>query len=94
MKNTNARMEAVVPFPIVPNWKPSPNEKVHVKLEFDLVFEDWEAFEESREYMNDHMQTDDDRGDHMLALITYAIHQAYEMRTGKKWTLRMDRKGN
>lgn len=94
MHNTKAKLEAIVPFPLVDNWKPSATDKVHINLEFDLVYEDWELFKESRDFMNEHLGRDDDNGDHMLSLITWAIHQAYEQRTGKPFVLRMDRPKN
>lgn len=94
MNKTNAIMTAQVPFPIDANYKISPNEKCHIQLEFDLVYEDWQLFKEHQAYFNEHNQTEDDMGDCMLGLITWAIHQMYEARTGKKFVLRMDRKSN
>lgn len=69
-------------------------DKVHFTFEADLVREDFELLLESRDYMNQHMQEQSDTGDHMLALLTWAIHRAYEDRTGKPFVLRMDRPKN
>lgn len=94
MHNTKAKLEALVPFPLRDDWTPSKEDKVHLKFEADITYEDWRLFLDSKDYMNEHMQRDDDMGDHLLSLITWAIHQAYEQRTGKPFTLRMDRKPN
>lgn len=94
MKNTKSKLEALVPCSIFDDEEPSPEDKVHINLSFDLTYEDWLLFKESREFMNEHMKRDDDSGDHMLSLITWAIHKAYEERTGKPFVLRMDRPKN
>ena len=94
MNTTNAKLEALVPVPLTDNEPVNRDEKVHFVFEADLVFEDWELFRESQAFMNDHMEEKSDMGDHMLALLTWAIHKAYEERTGKPFTLRMDRTKN
>lgn len=94
MKNTKAKLEAIVPCSIWEGEEPSPEDLCHLTLSFDLKYEDWLLFKESRDFMNETMNRDDDNGDHMLALITWAIHKAYEERTGKPFILRMDRPKN
>lgn len=94
MKNTKSKLEAIVPCSIWEGEEPSAEDLVHINLSFDLAYEDWVLFKESRDFMNEHMNRDDDNGDHMLSLITWAIHKAYEERTGKPFILRMDRPKN
>ena len=94
MTNTKAKLETIEQVSIFEDEPKSPNDIIHCKLEFDLVREDYDLFIQSKDFINEHTQRNDDRGDHMLALITWAIHQAYELRTGKPFTLRMDRPKN
>lgn len=70
------------------------DEHVHITLEFDLTPEDWRLAEESHEFTDEHTGVESDIGDHLLALLTYGIHRAYEERTGKPFVLRMDRPKN
>lgn len=94
MNNTKAKLEAIVPFALDAKEHISPDAKVHLTFEADITLEDWELFKTSQEYMNKVMERDDDMGDHMLALLTWAIHKSYEARTGKPFKLRMDRPKN
>lgn len=94
MTNTKAKLEAIVPFSIWEGEEPLAEDLCHLTLSFDLTYEDWLLFKESRDFMNEQMKRNDDYGDHMLSLITWAIHRAYEDRTGKPFVLRMDRPKN
>lgn len=94
MKNTNAKMEALIPFSIEKGWRPMSDDKINIKLSFELVYEDWQIMQENLTYMNQQTNRDDDLSDHMMTMITYAIHQLYEARTGEKFVLRMERQKN
>ena len=91
MKSTNAVLEAKETAYATPDGIDT---RVAISLKCDLVLEDWELFKESQAFMNEQMDIEEDEADHMLALITWAIHQAYEARTGKPFVLRMDRPKN
>lgn len=60
---------------------------------FELSADDLAAVEDIiKPTLDDTTQNDHDLADVLLTCLTYGIHRAYQDATGKKWTLRMDRK--
>lgn len=94
MNKTKAKLEAIVPVSIWDDEPTRPTDKVQLKFEGEITYEDWLIFQENQAYLNLCTGQENDMGDYMLALITWAIHKGYEDRTGKPFTLRMDRPKN
>ena len=94
MNKTKAKLEAIVPVSIWDDEPPRPTEKVQLEFKGEITYEDWLIFQENQAYLNLCTGQENDMGDYMLALITWAIHKGYEDRTGKPFTLRMDRQKN
>lgn len=62
-------------------------------LAFELSADDLAVVEDIiKPALDDTTQNDHDLADVLLTCLTYGIHRAYQDATGKKWTLRMDRK--
>ena len=94
MNKTKAKLEAIIPVSIWDDEPTKPTDKVQLEFKGEITYEDWLIFEENRAYLNLCTGQENDMGDYMLALITWAIHKGYEDRTGKPFTLRMDRPKN
>lgn len=94
MNKTKAKLEAIIPVSIWDDEPARPTDKVEIEFKGEITYEDWQIFEENRKYLNEYTGQENDMGDYMLALITWAIHKGYQDRTGKTFTLRMDRKKN
>lgn len=94
MNKTKAKLEAIIPVSIWDDEPARPTDKVELEFKGEITYEDWQIFEENRKYLNEYTGQENDMGDYMLALITWAIHKGYQDRTGKTFTLRMDRKKN
>ena len=94
MNKTKAKLEAIIPVSIWDDEPTRPTDKVKLEFKGEITYEDWQIFEENRKYLNEYTGQENDMGDYMLALITWAIHKGYEDRTGKPFTLRMDRPKN
>lgn len=94
MNKTKAKLEAIIPVSIWDDEPARPTDKVELEFKGEITYEDWQIFEENRKYLNEYTGQENDMGDYMLALITWAIHKGYQDRTEKPFTLRMDRKKN
>ena len=94
MNKTKAKLEAIVPVSIWEDEPTRPTDKVQIKFEGEITYEDWLIFQDNLEYINLCTGQKNTMSDYMLALITWAIHKGYEDRTGKPFTLRMDRPKN
>lgn len=91
MKTTKASIKVANKVSI---FAPDDVQSVHIDASFDLHPEDYDLLLDSRDFMNEHMGIEADTADHLLSLITWAIHLSYEERTGKPFTLRIDRENN
>lgn len=94
MNKTKAKLEAIIPVSIWNDEPTRPTDKVQLEFKGEITYEDWEILEENRKHLNEYTGQENDMGDYMLALITWAIHKGYEDRTGKPFILRMDRPKN
>lgn len=94
MNKTKAKLEAIIPVSIWDDEPARPTDKVELEFKGEITYEDWLIFQENQAYLNLCTGQENDMGDYMLALITWAIHKGYEDRTGKPFTLRMDRQKN
>lgn len=94
MNKTKAKLEAIIPVSIWEDEPTRPTDKVQLEFKGEITYEDWQIFEENLKYFNEYTGEKNSMSDYMLALITWAIHKGYEDRTGKKFTLRMDRQKN
>ena len=94
MNQTKAKLEAIIPVSIWDDEPARPTDKVQLEFKGEITYEDWLIFQDNQEYLDLCTGQKNDMGDYMLALITWAIHKGYEDRTGKPFTLRMDRPKN
>ena len=94
MNKTKAKLEAIIPVSIWNDEPAKPTDKVELEFKGEITYEDWLIFQDNLEYLNVCTGQKNSMGDYMLALITWAIHKGYEERTGKPFTLRMDRQKN
>ena len=94
MNKTKAKLEAIIPVSIWNDEPAKPTDKVELEFKGEITYEDWLIFQDNLEYLNLCTGQKNSMGDYMLALITWAIHKGYEERTGKPFTLRMDRQKN
>ena len=82
MNKTKAKLEAIIPVSIWDDEPARPTDKVQLEFKGEITYEDWLIFQENQAYLNLCTGQENDMGDYMLALITWAIHKAYEERTG------------
>lgn len=94
MSKTKAKLEAIIPVSIWDDEPTRPTDKVRLEFKGEITYEDWQVFEENLKYFNEYTGQRTSMSDYMLALITWSIHRGYEDRTGKPFTLRMDRQKN
>lgn len=88
MKSSNADVTIAPPY-----QRENGESFMPVFLAFEISADDLAAVEDIiKPALDDTTQYDHDVADVLLACLTYGIHQAYQDATGKKWTLRMDRK--
>ena len=94
MNKTKAKLEAIIPVSIWDDETTRPTDKVELEFKGEITYEDWLIFQDNLAYLNLCTGQKTSMSDYMLALITWAIHKGYEDRTGKPFTLRMDRPKN